>query len=158
MYLYAIVSMGDKTCKIYTYFLLPALGLRSCPSLKTPPKEIVSRGFQAVFGYLHRLQMGSVECWRTKLMLVGLGGAGKTRCGTGCHGNHISFLESYKCNVMYNGLTLPRPYVAASITSCHVTYYKSITECSSHAITQVYISNNLSTVREKRSRLTSTCN
>ena len=58
---------------------LKALPLRGCPSLKTPPKEIVSRGFQAVYGYLHRLQMGSVECWRTKLMMVGLGGAGKTR-------------------------------------------------------------------------------
>lgn len=53
--------------------------LRGCTSLKTPPKEIVRRGFSAVFGYLRRLKMGSVVCKRTKLMLVGLGGAGKTR-------------------------------------------------------------------------------
>lgn len=53
--------------------------LRGCVSLKTPPKEIVRRGFSAMFGYLRRLKMGSVECKRTKLMLVGLGGAGKTR-------------------------------------------------------------------------------
>ena len=55
--------------------------LRGCPSLKTPPKEIVRRGFSAIYGYLRRLQMGAVECKRTKLMLVGLGGAGKTRYG-----------------------------------------------------------------------------
>ena len=55
------------------------MSLRGCASLKTPPKEIVRRGFVATMGYLRRLQMGSVECKRTKLMLVGLGGAGKTR-------------------------------------------------------------------------------
>jgi len=53
--------------------------LDGCTSLKTPPKEIVRRGFKTTMGYLRRLQMGSVECKRTKLMLVGLGGAGKTR-------------------------------------------------------------------------------
>jgi len=53
--------------------------LRGCAFLKTPPKEIVRHGFVATMGFLHRLQMGSVECKRTKLMLVGLGGAGKTR-------------------------------------------------------------------------------
>ena len=58
--------------------IFSALNLRGCPNLKTPPKEIVSRGFNAVFGYLKRLLMGSVECKRTKLMMVGLGGAGKT--------------------------------------------------------------------------------
>ena len=56
-----------------------ALNLRSCPNLNTPPKEIVARGFQAVYSYLLRLQTGSVACKRTKLMMVGLGGAGKTR-------------------------------------------------------------------------------
>ncbi|KAL3862611.1 hypothetical protein ACJMK2_008567, partial [Sinanodonta woodiana] len=57
---------------------LKSLILNECPALKTPPKEIVSRGFVAVFGYLKRLRLGSVPCKRTKLMLVGLGGAGKT--------------------------------------------------------------------------------
>ncbi|KAK7478154.1 hypothetical protein BaRGS_00030601 [Batillaria attramentaria] len=57
---------------------LKELHLRDCMSLKTPPKEIVKRGFHAVYGYLKRLQMGSVPCKRTKLMMVGLGGAGKT--------------------------------------------------------------------------------
>jgi hypothetical protein len=32
-----------------------------------------------VYAYLRRLLTGSVECKRTKLMFVGLGGAGKTR-------------------------------------------------------------------------------
>ena len=54
------------------------LNLKDCPALRTPPKEIVRRGFNAVMGYLKRLLMGSVECKRTKLMMVGLGGAGKT--------------------------------------------------------------------------------
>lgn len=52
--------------------------------LKTPPKEIVRSGFQAIIGYLRRLAQGSVECKRTKLMMVGLGGAGKTRFDAHC--------------------------------------------------------------------------
>ena len=60
------------------YFLL-GLDISGCPSLKTPPKEIRAKGFNAVYAYLKRLQTGSVVCKRTKLMLVGLGGAGKTR-------------------------------------------------------------------------------
>ena len=67
------------TLKISLLLAIPVLPLRGCPSLKTPPKEIVARGFSAVFGYLRRLQLGSVVCKRTKLMMVGLGGAGKTR-------------------------------------------------------------------------------
>lgn len=58
---------------------LKDLSLRSTHSLKTPPPEIKNRGFQAIMGYLKRLLTGSVECKRTKLMMVGLGGAGKTR-------------------------------------------------------------------------------
>ncbi|XP_021339283.1 uncharacterized protein LOC110440494 isoform X2 [Mizuhopecten yessoensis] len=54
------------------------INLKYCPTLKTPPKEVVARGFNAVFGYLKRLLSGSVQCRRTKLMMVGLGGAGKT--------------------------------------------------------------------------------
>ncbi|XP_035826698.1 uncharacterized protein LOC101848126 [Aplysia californica] len=57
---------------------LKEIHLRDCASLKTPPKEVVRRGFIAVFGYLKRLLQGSVPCKRTKLMMVGLGGAGKT--------------------------------------------------------------------------------
>ena len=55
------------------------LFLKGTPSLKTPPKEIVARGFVSIMGYLRRLKAGSTSCKRTKLMLVGLGGAGKTR-------------------------------------------------------------------------------
>jgi leucine-rich repeat kinase 2 len=54
------------------------LELASCLSLKTPPPEIVKRGTDAVMAYLKRLLTGSVQCKRTKLMLVGLGEAGKT--------------------------------------------------------------------------------
>ena len=50
-----------------------------CTLLNTPPKEIVARGFVAVMGYLKHLRLGASPCKRTKLMLVGLGGAGKTR-------------------------------------------------------------------------------
>ncbi|XP_077989757.1 uncharacterized protein LOC144444214 [Glandiceps talaboti] len=57
---------------------LKAISLGHCPLLRTPPKEIVARGFQAIHAYLKRLLSGSVECKRTKLMMVGLGGAGKT--------------------------------------------------------------------------------
>ncbi len=58
---------------------LSALVLTNCPSLHTPPHEIVSRGTEAVISYLKKLSGGHTENWMTKLMLVGLGGAGKTR-------------------------------------------------------------------------------
>ncbi|XP_064618850.1 uncharacterized protein LOC135482601 [Lineus longissimus] len=57
---------------------LERLAIDDCPSLKTPPPEICSKGFMALMGYLRRLVAGSVACKRTKLMIVGLGGAGKT--------------------------------------------------------------------------------
>ncbi|XP_060080095.1 uncharacterized protein LOC132559485 [Ylistrum balloti] len=57
---------------------LSELNLVDCPVLKTPPKEIRDRGFRTTYAYLKRLLTGSVDCKRTKLMLVGLGGAGKT--------------------------------------------------------------------------------
>jgi GTPase SAR1 family protein len=46
--------------------------------LKTPPIEIQRRGVNSVLAYLSRLTKGQVKCKRTKLMLQGLGGAGKT--------------------------------------------------------------------------------
>lgn len=54
------------------------LRLNNCLSLKTPPPEIVRRGKDSIIAYLKRLSTGSVNCKRTKLMLVGLGEAGKT--------------------------------------------------------------------------------
>ncbi|XP_021360647.1 uncharacterized protein LOC110455055 [Mizuhopecten yessoensis] len=57
---------------------LKRLIMEECPLLKTPPKEIRERGFNTTYAYLKRLLTGSVDCKRTKLMLVGLGGAGKT--------------------------------------------------------------------------------
>ncbi len=57
--------------------------LTGCVSLKTPPQEVVKRGSKSVLAYLKRLLSGFKECKRTKLMLVGLGGAGKTRWGLG---------------------------------------------------------------------------
>lgn len=54
------------------------ISLINCLSLKTPPPEIVRRGFRSVMAYMKRLTTGSVICNRTKLMLVGLGEAGKT--------------------------------------------------------------------------------
>ncbi|CAD5120942.1 DgyrCDS9494 [Dimorphilus gyrociliatus] len=54
------------------------LRLKNCPALKTPPREIVVKGLKFIQGYMRRLLQGSTQCRRTKLMLVGLGGAGKT--------------------------------------------------------------------------------
>ena len=64
--------------KYISYF--PAeLELDDCPLLKTPPREIRDKGFQSVYAYLQRLLSGATLSKRTKLMMVGLGGAGKTR-------------------------------------------------------------------------------
>ena len=57
---------------------LNELDLTGCISLKTPPLEIQRHGVNSVLAFLNRLTMGSVECKRTKLMLQGLGGVGKT--------------------------------------------------------------------------------
>lgn len=57
---------------------LKELNLNECISLKTPPPEIIKRGFPSIISYLKKLSTGSVQCKRTKLMLVGLGEAGKT--------------------------------------------------------------------------------
>jgi Leucine-rich repeat (LRR) protein len=57
---------------------LDTLFLNGCISLKTPPPEIIKRGSTATLAYLKRLSTGSVLYKRTKLMLVGLGEAGKT--------------------------------------------------------------------------------
>jgi Leucine-rich repeat (LRR) protein len=57
---------------------LKTILLNNCLSLKTPPPEICRRGTQAILAYMNRLVSGSVKCQRTKLMLVGLGEAGKT--------------------------------------------------------------------------------
>ncbi len=57
---------------------LDELDLVGCVSLKTPPLEIQRRGVGSVLAFLNRLKSGSVGYKRTKLMLQGLGGAGKT--------------------------------------------------------------------------------
>ncbi|XP_013400345.1 probable serine/threonine-protein kinase roco5 [Lingula anatina] len=54
------------------------LKLDGCPSLKSPPNDIVGRGGGAVISFLKRVAGGFTVCRRTKLMFVGLGGAGKT--------------------------------------------------------------------------------
>jgi len=58
------------------------LELDDCPLLKTPPREIRDKGVHSVMAYLRRLMSGAELSKRTKLMLVGLGGAGKTRYAT----------------------------------------------------------------------------
>lgn len=60
------------------YLPIKELNLDGCLSLKTPPPEIVKRGTNSVLSYLKRLLSGTEICKRTKLMLVGLGEAGKT--------------------------------------------------------------------------------
>uniref|UniRef100_A0A914URF5 non-specific serine/threonine protein kinase n=1 Tax=Plectus sambesii TaxID=2011161 RepID=A0A914URF5_9BILA len=57
---------------------LKTLQLAGCVSLNTPPQEVVKRGSDNAISYLRRLLRGYQECKRTKLMMVGLGGAGKT--------------------------------------------------------------------------------
>lgn len=75
------------------------ISLQNCLSLKTPPPEIVRRGYRSVVAYLKRLTTGSVTCKRTKLMLVGLGEAGKTSL----------------INSMVDGYTLIRPEITDGI-------------------------------------------
>jgi hypothetical protein len=73
-YCVLLESLSAKLGKL----ALNELDLTGCISLKTPPLEIQKRGVSYVLAYLKRLMSGSVKCKRTKLMLQGLGGAGKT--------------------------------------------------------------------------------
>lgn len=63
--------------------------------MRTPPPEIRARGLKSVMAYLKRLSYGSSECKRTKLMMVGLGGAGKTR-----YNISIQFMYCCKLSIM----------------------------------------------------------
>ena len=56
--------------KLSTLKLLKILNINNCYSLKTPPPEICKRGLDSIMSYLRRLSTGSVECKRTKLILV----------------------------------------------------------------------------------------
>ena len=47
-------------------FPLSDVHLSGCPSLKTPPNEVVGRGLDAIKAYLKRLSGGTTENWRTK--------------------------------------------------------------------------------------------
>lgn len=76
LHTFSIFSLFEHSA----YDIFIELELEECPLLKTPPKEIRVKGFSTTFAYLQRLMSGSMQCKRTKLMLVGLGGAGKTRC------------------------------------------------------------------------------
>ncbi|ELT89642.1 hypothetical protein CAPTEDRAFT_187033 [Capitella teleta] len=57
---------------------LNVLDIDACDALHTPPKEIREQGNRIILSYIKRLSLGSSACYRTKLMYVGLGGAGKT--------------------------------------------------------------------------------
>lgn len=67
-------EITPKICRLP----LISLKIENCPLLKTPPMEIVKNGMEEIMNYMKRLLESSVECKRTKLMVVGLGGAGKT--------------------------------------------------------------------------------
>ncbi len=72
------IMMESVSANVSDIQTLETIDLKGCISLKTPPPEIVKRGSKAVIAYLKRLSTGSVLYKRTKLMLVGLGEAGKT--------------------------------------------------------------------------------
>ena len=65
---------------IHKCCVISVLNLENCEALHTPPREIREQGMRTVISYVKRLTQGSAACYRTKLMFVGLGGAGKTRC------------------------------------------------------------------------------
>lgn len=79
--MFYLVELLPPTHQLFSIInsLISELNLLSCPSLRTPPLEVVGRGFESVKAYLKRLHGGFTECRRTKLMFVGLGEAGKTR-------------------------------------------------------------------------------
>ena len=70
---------AEKYLLIFVQFFNAVITVKNCEVLRTPPKEVISQGMSVTIAYLKRLSQGSVACHRTKLMFVGLGGAGKTR-------------------------------------------------------------------------------
>ncbi|XP_064625808.1 uncharacterized protein LOC135486696 [Lineus longissimus] len=57
---------------------LQVLAMGQCRKLQTPPPEVLKQGMAYTLYYMKKLAAGSQACYRTKLMFVGLGGAGKT--------------------------------------------------------------------------------
>lgn len=85
---------------------LQKLDLTGCVNLRTPPLEIQRRGVNSVLAFLNRLKGGSSNCKRTKLMLQGLGGAGKT-----------SLVQALLHNI-YQNEDKPPPKVTDGISIC----------------------------------------
>ncbi|CAD5114014.1 DgyrCDS3176 [Dimorphilus gyrociliatus] len=69
-----LVEISGEICNLP----LESLNLDGCPALRTPPREVVNKGLEFIQGYMRKLLEGSNRCRKTKLILVGLGGAGKT--------------------------------------------------------------------------------
>jgi leucine-rich repeat kinase 2 len=78
LYLNGCLLLESISPKLGTLKHIKTVDVDRTISLKTPPPEICKRGSSSIIGYLKRLSSGSVLCKRTKLMLVGLGEAGKT--------------------------------------------------------------------------------
>ncbi len=72
------ILLGDISPKLSNCTKMNRVDVSNCISIKTPPSEICQRGSVAILAYLKRLLTGSMLYKRTKLMLVGLGEAGKT--------------------------------------------------------------------------------
>lgn len=88
---------------------LESLSLENCPSLKTPPKEIVNKGVKAILGYMKVLNKGSASCRRTKLMLVGLGGAGKTSLVSALtENNQLKCKEMVENTIVTDGISIKK--------------------------------------------------
>ncbi|XP_046560391.1 probable serine/threonine-protein kinase roco11, partial [Haliotis rubra] len=96
------------------------LDLIGCPSLRTPPNEVVSRGFEPVKAYLKRLAGGFTACRRTKLMLVGLGGAGKTSLLKALM-SHNKKTEGTKGEDITDGIVI-QPWTVKTDDDIEITY------------------------------------
>ncbi|XP_071087235.1 uncharacterized protein [Haliotis cracherodii] len=99
---------------------MKTLDLIGCPALRTPPNEVVSRGFESVKAYLKRLAGGFTACRRTKLMLVGLGGAGKTSLLKALM-SHNKKTEGTKGEEITDGIVI-QPWTVKTDDEIEITY------------------------------------
>uniref|UniRef100_A0A914X924 non-specific serine/threonine protein kinase n=1 Tax=Plectus sambesii TaxID=2011161 RepID=A0A914X924_9BILA len=112
---------------------LKTLQLAGCVSLNTPPQEVVKRGSDNAISYLRRLLRGFQECKRTKLMMVGLGGAGKTSLVRALLSNHYQS-EGTTSEEITNGIDIAEWNVRVKSGETYETINYSIWDFAGQAV------------------------
>ncbi len=88
---------------------LELLNIEDNPDLRFPPPEVTSQGGRAILRYLKAHSTGKIELWRSKLLILGEGGAGKTSLMKRLGGGTYNPGETTTHGIRIHPLSLPHP-------------------------------------------------